>query len=86
MKEITIDGVDYKLVKLPPKPEFTKYDVVQFYSDIDNTNHIITEVASDRYYIHDSDHYIMFEGQHKFHVVGKASLAIEIYQPESEQI
>lgn len=80
MKSITINGVDYELVKASPKPKFKKYDVVQHAYGDDGHPSIITEVASDRYYTNDSPYYILITDQHKYNLVGQARLVIDYNQ------
>ena len=69
MNRITIDGIEYNLVPVPPEPKFKLHDIVRHYGS-DSNNHEITRISDDRYYLDDSSSYILFSNQDAYSLVG----------------
>jgi len=69
MNRITIDGIEYNLVPVPPEPKFKLHDIVRHYhSNFDNRE--ITCISDDRYYLDDGPSYILFSDQDNYSLAG----------------
>jgi len=69
MNRITIDGIEYNLVPVPPEPKFKLHDIVRHYGS-DSVNYEITRISDDRYYFNDGPDYLQFSGQDAYSLVG----------------
>jgi len=69
MNRITIDGIEYNLVPVPPEPKFKLHDIVRHYGS-NSDNHEITCISDDRYYFNDGPGYLQFSDQDNYSLVG----------------